>query len=59
MVDKTSQKTSVKIETLNDLAQFANYSFVNTLNIDPEAKTGGVDHETRQVFTGHYVSVLR
>ncbi len=57
MVDKTSQKISVKIETLNDLAQFANYSFVNTLNIDPEAKTGGVDHETRQVFTGHYVSV--
>ncbi|MDG2395404.1 protein adenylyltransferase SelO family protein [Candidatus Thioglobus sp.] len=57
MTKKTSQKVSTKIDTLNDLAQLADYSFINTLNCDPDAKANGVDHDTRQVFSGHYVSV--
>jgi uncharacterized protein YdiU (UPF0061 family) len=45
------------VSTLNDLAKLANYSLMDTLNCDPEAKANGVDHEPRQVFTGHYVPV--
>ncbi|MDC9726379.1 MAG: protein adenylyltransferase SelO family protein [Candidatus Thioglobus sp.] len=52
-----ADKTPVKIKTLNDIAALCDYSFVDTLNSDPEAKTDGVDHQTRQVFTGHYVRV--
>ncbi|MFT4939037.1 MAG: hypothetical protein ACI88A_002069 [Paraglaciecola sp.] len=51
------QKISPIIETLDELATLANYSFMDTLNCDPDAKTDGVDHEPRQVFTGHYVPV--
>jgi uncharacterized protein YdiU (UPF0061 family) len=57
MTNKASQKSLAAIETLDDLAQLADYSFINTLNCDPDAKVSGVDHETRQVFTGHYVPV--
>ena len=45
------------VETLDDLAQLADYSLMDNLNSDPEAKTNGVDHEPRQVFSGHYVPV--
>ena len=45
------------IKTLNDLAKFANYSLINTLTCDPEAKVNGIDHQPRQVFSGHYVLV--
>jgi len=51
------QKTSLTVATLDELAMLANYSFMDTLNCDPDAKTDGVDHEPRQVFTGHYVPV--
>jgi uncharacterized protein YdiU (UPF0061 family) len=46
-----------KIKTLNDLASLSNYSFMDTLNSDPEATTNGIDHQARQVFLGHYVPV--
>lgn len=45
------------IETLDDLAPLANYSLMNTLTPDPEATKDGVDHDPRQVFSGHYVPV--
>jgi len=45
------------IETLNDLAQFVDYSFMDTLNSDPKAREDGVDHAAREVFSGHYVPV--
>ena len=51
------QKISPIIETLDELATLANYSFMDTLNSDPDATTDGVDHAPRQVFTGHYVPV--
>jgi uncharacterized protein YdiU (UPF0061 family) len=50
-------KTSPSIATLDELAKLANYSFMDTLNCDPDAKADGVDHAPRQVFTGHYVPV--
>ncbi len=45
------------IQTLNDLATFADYSLINTLKADPDATQDGVDHHPREVFSGHYVPV--
>ena len=54
---KALKQTSVTVETLDDLAPLADYSFMDTLNSDPESKANGIDHDPRQVFTGHYVPV--
>ncbi len=51
------KKSSVEVETLNDLADLTNYSLMNTLTCDPEATEDGIDFESRQVFSGHYVRV--
>lgn len=45
------------INTIDDLAQLVDYSFMNILNCDLDAKTNGIDYEPRQVFSGHYVPV--
>jgi uncharacterized protein YdiU (UPF0061 family) len=45
------------VATLDDLATLANYSLMDSLNCDPDAKVNGRDHAPRQVFTGHYVPV--
>jgi uncharacterized protein YdiU (UPF0061 family) len=45
------------ILTLDDLAKLANYSLMDTLACDPDAKANGADYEPRQVFSGHYVPV--
>ncbi len=52
-----AQKTNPTISTIKDLAKSANYSLIDTLNRDTDAKENGVDHAPRQVFTGHYVPV--
>jgi uncharacterized protein YdiU (UPF0061 family) len=57
MTNKLPQEVFPTIETLDDLAKLVDYSFIDTLNCDPDAKENGVDHEPRQVFTGHYVPV--
>ena len=57
MINKLSQEVFPTIETLDDLAKLVDYSLIDTLNCDPDAKENGVDHEPRQVFTGHYVPV--
>jgi len=57
MKNKLSQKSAPTVLTLADLAQCADYSFMESLNSDPEAKENGVDHSPRQVFSGHYVPV--
>ena len=54
---KETKQSSVTVVTLDDLAPLANYSLMNTLDCDPEAKANGVDHSPREVFTGHYVPV--
>ena len=50
-------ETSATVKTLDDLATLADYSLMDTLTQDPEAKVNGVDHSPRQVFSGHYVPV--
>ncbi|RTE64926.1 hypothetical protein EH243_14700 [Amphritea opalescens] len=57
MKNQLSQKNSLTVETLDDLATLANYSFMDTLNADPDATDNGADHDPRQVFSGHYVPV--
>jgi uncharacterized protein YdiU (UPF0061 family) len=57
MLLKQSPESTAVVFTMNDLAKLANYSYLDSLNCDPEAKADGVDHEPRQVFTGHYVPV--
>lgn len=52
-----SRKTLGGVKNLNDLATLADYSLVDTMNADPESTSDGVDHDPRQVFSGHYVSV--
>jgi uncharacterized protein YdiU (UPF0061 family) len=51
------KQNSPTIKTLHDLAPLVNYSLMDTLNCDPEATKNGVDHNPRQVFSGHYVPV--
>ncbi len=46
-----------KIEHLEEFAKVADYSLVKNLNADPKATENGVDHDPRQVFSGHYVPV--
>lgn len=57
MPNRLSQEISPIVATLDDLAKLANYSLMDTLNCDPDAKANGTDHAPRQVFTGHYVPV--
>ncbi len=57
MIKRLTQEASPVVETLDDLAKSANYSLLDSLNCDPDAKVNGGDHAPRQVFTGHYVPV--
>ena len=45
------------ISNLDNLAKCVSYSFMDTLNADPDAISNGADHYPRQVFSGHYVPV--
>ena len=54
---KNKKQSSPTIKTLNDLAPLADYSLMDRLNPDPQAKKNGVDHLPREVFSGHYVPV--
>ena len=57
MTNRLPQQLTPTIVTLDDLAKLAHYSFMDTLNCDPDAIENGVDHTPREVFTGHYVPV--
>jgi len=51
------KETSPTVVTLEQLAELANYSLMDTLSCDPDAKSNGNDFLPRQVFSGHYVPV--
>lgn len=57
MKNEQSQANAATISTLEDLAKFTSYSLMDTLASDPEADENGIDHDARQVFSGHYVPV--
>lgn len=54
---KEVKNKSNMVESLDDLAKLADYSLLETLKSDPDAREDGVDHAPRQVFSGHYVPV--
>jgi uncharacterized protein YdiU (UPF0061 family) len=45
------------ITTFAEFAQRADYSLLESLQADPQARGDGQDHRPRQVFSGHYVPV--
>lgn len=53
-----TKQTYKTINRLDDLARLADYSLMDTLNSDPDAKANGIDHFPREVFSGHYVPVI-
>jgi len=54
---RNTKETPQSIKTLGELAEFADYSLMDTLNPDPDATADGIDHSPREVFSGHYVPV--
>lgn len=46
-----------KIYSLEELSEFADYSFIDTLIVDPDADLNGKNHSPREVYSGHYVPV--
>ena len=57
MLKRRHRETPTVVATLDDLATLADYSFLDTLDCDPEGQADGADHAPRQVFSGHYVPV--
>ncbi|MBP9490827.1 MAG: YdiU family protein [Aliarcobacter sp.] len=51
------KNTNKNIETFEELMKLSDYSFVNKLNCDPNAKFNGENKFPREVFSGHYVPV--
>jgi uncharacterized protein YdiU (UPF0061 family) len=45
------------IRSVNELAQFSDYSLLRDLQADPQARLNGEDYQPREVFSGHYVPV--
>ncbi|MCW9017463.1 MAG: protein adenylyltransferase SelO family protein, partial [Kangiellaceae bacterium] len=45
------------VATFDEFVRLADYSLMDNLNADPDAKSGGDDHLARQVFSGHFVPV--
>ncbi|HEY7774216.1 MAG TPA: hypothetical protein VIC26_13625, partial [Marinagarivorans sp.] len=54
-----SAKPSSKsyLNTFDEFSQLADYSLLDNLKADPDARCDGHDRHARQVFSGHYVPV--
>jgi len=46
-----------KINSLEELSQYADYSLVDTLTPDPQSSKDGKNHHPREVYNGHYVPI--
>ena len=57
MSDSVATNSSERIGSLDELAKRTDYSFVESLRADPQAREDGQDHDPRQVFSGHFVPV--
>ena len=53
----SSTKAMQITRTFSEFAKQADYSFMDSLEPDPQATDDGDDHLTREVFSGHYVPV--
>ncbi|MCT7543966.1 protein adenylyltransferase SelO family protein [Aliarcobacter cryaerophilus] len=54
MINENNKKN---IETFGELINLSDYSFIENLNSDPDAKHNGDNKFPREVFSGHYVPV--
>lgn len=54
MINENNKKN---IETFDELTNLSDYSFIENLNSDPDAKHNGDNKFPREVFSGHYVPV--
>jgi uncharacterized protein YdiU (UPF0061 family) len=45
------------VTTFDEFIRLVDYSLMDTLTADPDAKVDGNDHRARQVFSGHFVPV--
>ena len=58
-MEKSLSKSDLsKIRTFSEFIKKVDYSFMDSLNSDPSSSTNGVDHDPREVCSGHYVPVL-
>ena len=57
MKDKNSLQDNSLIKTFEEFVNNIDYSFMDNLKEDPEARQDGNDFIPRQVFSGHYVPV--
>ena len=57
MANDTNNELTAKISTFEEFAEHADYSFLASLNADPDANKNGAEHQPRQVYSGHYVPV--
>lgn len=53
----TPSNKATKVARFKEFAQLADYSLMNSLHADPDAREDGHDHRARQVFSGHFVPV--
>jgi len=53
----SSTKAMQTTRTFSEFAKQADYSFLDSLEPDPQATDDGDDHLTREVLSGHYVPV--
>ncbi|MDD4329307.1 MAG: protein adenylyltransferase SelO family protein [Aliarcobacter sp.] len=51
------KNTNKNIETFEELVNLSDYSFIEKLNSDPDAKFNADNTLSREVFSGHYVPV--
>ena len=44
-------------KTFAEFSDRVDYSFMDSLQVDPQATDDGNDHQPRQVFSGHFIPV--
>ena len=57
MSDISKPSSEPCVTTYDEFARLADYSLMDNLNADPDARGDGDDHRARQVFSGHFVPV--
>lgn len=57
MLHPSKPSTAPCVTTVDEFEKLADYSLMDSLNTDPDARVDGDDHLARQVFSGHFVPV--
>jgi len=58
MTHPSKSSTKSFVRSFDEFVRLADYSLMDKLNADPDAKSDGEDHHARQVFSGHFVPVV-